>query len=51
MKTFAYFASGIEKMDFSNFDYDRIILVDYYFKTGEYDIKVESNKNCYKNVL
>ena len=44
MKTFAYFASGIEKMDFSNFDYDRIILVDYDFKTGEYDIKVESNK-------
>lgn len=44
MKTLAYFASGIEKMDFSTFEYDRIILVDYEFDTGLYNIKTENNK-------
>ena len=44
MKTLAYFASGIEKMDFSTFDYDRIILVDYEFDTGLDNIKTENNK-------
>jgi hypothetical protein len=44
MKTIAYFASGIEKMDLSSFGYDRIILVDNGFKTGEYNIKIENNK-------
>jgi len=44
MRTFAYFASGIEKMDFSTFEYDRIILVDYEFDTGLYNVKTESNK-------
>ena len=32
MKTLAYFGCGIEEMDFSNFNYDRIILVDYHLK-------------------
>jgi hypothetical protein len=44
MKTLAYFASGIEKMDFSTFEYDRIILVDYEFDTGLYNIQTENSK-------
>lgn len=44
MKTLAYFASGIKKMDFSTFEYDRIILVDYEFDTGLFNIKNENSK-------
>ena len=32
MKTLAYFGCGIETMDFSDFQYDRIILIDYHLK-------------------
>jgi hypothetical protein len=48
MKTLAYFASGTEEMDFSDFDYDRIILVDNSYKTGSYNLKVENNKTIIK---
>jgi hypothetical protein len=44
MKTLAYFASGTEEMDFSAFDYDRIILVDNGYKTGNYNLKIKNNK-------
>ena len=44
MKTLAYFASGKTEMDFSTFNYDRIILVDNEFNTGLYYSKTENNK-------
>jgi hypothetical protein len=44
MKTLAYFASGKDKMDFSTFNYDRIILVDNGFTTSSFSETIENNK-------